>query len=72
MRAAKMSRVQTNSTSKGQHCDLNSPKGCELLIDTGTYLTYIPRKMFETIFKNYSISSFENCSNYENDKLPDI
>ena len=31
----------------GQFCELDSKKGCELLIDTGTYLTYIPYKMFD-------------------------
>jgi len=35
-------------TKKGQFCELKQGgKGCELLIDTGTYLTYIPRKIFE-------------------------
>ncbi len=32
---------------KGDVCELGTnSKGCELLVDTGTYLTYIPRKMF--------------------------
>jgi hypothetical protein len=31
----------------GSICNISDRgKGCELLIDTGTYLTYIPRKMF--------------------------
>jgi len=51
MRAAKLSRVESNmEKSRGQFCDLRGDpksKGCELLIDTGTYLTYIPRHIFE-------------------------
>ena len=32
----------------GSVCDISDKgKGCELLVDTGTYLTYIPKKMFE-------------------------
>lgn len=57
----------------GQFCDLNnSLKGCELLVDTGTYLTYIPRPMFEEIFKGYPLEFFENCNNYLNGKLPTV
>ena len=38
----------------GSVCDISDKgKGCELLVDTGTYLTYIPRKFFHVLF-NYS------------------
>ena len=41
--------------SKGAYCDLSSKRGCELLVDTGTYLTYIPRPMFNKIFRGYKL-----------------
>lgn len=56
----------------GDICDLNNKRGCELLIDTGTYLTYIPIKLFDKIFKGYSISFFEDCENYNKGLLPEI
>lgn len=34
----------------GDFCDLENKRGCELLIDTGTYLTYIPVAIFDVIF----------------------
>lgn len=51
-------------------CDFNNKSGCELLVDTGTYLTYIPLKIFDKIFKGYPLSFFENCENYKKGKLP--
>ena len=41
--------------SKGTYCDLSTKRGCELLVDTGTYLTYIPRPMFNKIFRGYKL-----------------
>jgi len=58
--------------SKGTYCDLSTKRGCELLVDTGTYLTYIPRPMFNKIFNGYKFDYFENCDNYLKGKLPTI
>lgn len=35
------------SKTMSEICDFNNKSGCELLVDTGTYLTYIPLKIFD-------------------------
>jgi hypothetical protein len=45
-------------------------EGCELLIDTGTYLTYVPREMYKHFFKDFDSNSANDCDNM--DELPNI
>lgn len=45
-------------------------EGCELLIDTGTYLTYVPREMYKHFFKNFDSENAEDCEAMES--LPNI
>ena len=55
----------------GSHCELKAGgKGCEFLIDTGTDLNYIPRKMYAQIFADYPIEYFTDCNNYHSGRLP--
>jgi hypothetical protein len=72
MKFSKIRKTKTITENLGMFCNLNTNKGCELLVDTGTYMTFIPRPMFYQIFKGYSIKYFENCNNYLKGKLPTI
>ena len=31
------------------------PDGCKTIVDTGTYLTYIPSKIYKEVFNGYSM-----------------
>ena len=49
----------------GRACDISEKgKGCELLVDTGTYLTYIPRKFFHVSF--HYLSKYLNIIKLKN------
>lgn len=57
-------RRKSKKSEKKEHYRSSNPcgkEGCELLIDTGTYLTYVPREMYKHFFKNFDQDFAENC-----------
>lgn len=45
--------MDMNLNSWGNSENPCKKNGCELLIDTGTYLTYVPREMYKHFFKDF-------------------
>lgn len=71
--AKKAFRSRTGFRTVGSRCELKPDgHGCEFLVDTGTDLTYVPRKMYYELFKEYRQEDFEDCKNYFRGRLPDI
>lgn len=67
----KKAKFGVKTLTLGSHCELKAGgKGCEFLIDTGTDLNYIPRKMYAQIFADYPIEYFTDCKNYHSGRLP--
>ena len=58
-------RFREKSSKRSDLC----PNGCKLLIDTGTYLNYIPNAMFKQIMGKFDFRS-NFCHNLE--MHPDI
>lgn len=65
-------RIMRKLLNKIKHRSENpcGKEGCELLIDTGTYLTYVPREMYKHFFKDFDATNAENCEAME--ELPNI
>jgi len=73
LRNKKSSKKNLHRIFKKYNSETKNPcgsEGCELLIDTGTYLTYVPREMYKHFFRNFDSEEAEDCDQMNN--LPDI